>query len=237
MNKQRTACAARAGTTLIGAVKLLMAVLLAVVAVALAVPGRADAQESFVADSDGYVPTYYSCFAGGGVGYYSWYNDGYTTYGEITVDSCLMDSLGAGPADYDRVLAHEQGHAAGFGHSSDPNSIMYPYHTFFAAEALAVEEAPVVEEAAAEEDYEGVFEADQETLLQLPATGGTGGETVTVQSGDTLSGIAGETFGDAEGWESLFEANRDRISDPDLIFPGQTLLLPVEETPAPIAAP
>ncbi len=40
--------------------KLLTAVLLAVVAVALAAPGRADAQESFVADGDGYVPVYYS---------------------------------------------------------------------------------------------------------------------------------------------------------------------------------
>ena len=94
----------------------------------LVVAQRADAQYSITADSDGYVPVYDVCFAGGTeVGYYSWYNDGYTTTGEISIDSCLLESLGGGPGDYDRVLAHEQGHAAGYGHSSDPNSIMYPY--------------------------------------------------------------------------------------------------------------
>ena len=68
MNEEhRMACQTRAGTALVGAVKLLAAVVLAVVAVALTA-GRADAQESFAADSDGYVPTYYSCFAGRGIG-------------------------------------------------------------------------------------------------------------------------------------------------------------------------
>ncbi len=253
MNEQRMACQTRAGTALVWAVRLLAAVILAAVAVALAA-GRADAQESFAADSDGYVPTYYSCFAGGGVGYYSWYNDGYTTYGEVTVDSCLMDSLGAGPADYDRVLAHEQGHAAGLGHSSDPNDIMYPYHTFVAAEVPAIEE-PVIEEPMVEtpvaqelvieepvaEHDEGVLEIQQAPVQELPATGGhhaasDGSETVTVESGDTLSGIAEEIFGDAGQWEALFEANQDQISDPDLIFPEQALLVKAEETTAPTPA-
>ena len=48
-----------------------------------------------------------------------------------------------------------------------------------------------------------------------------------VESGDTLSGIALETAGDAEEWQALYEANKDVVgSDPDLIYPGQVLVLP-----------
>jgi sortase A len=59
-------------------------------------------------------------------------------------------------------------------------------------------------------------------------------ETFTVNDGDTLRGIAGRLYGDMERWEPLLEANREQISNPDLIFPGQVLLVPDgEEAPAP----
>jgi nucleoid-associated protein YgaU len=48
----------------------------------------------------------------------------------------------------------------------------------------------------------------------------------TVVSGDTLSGIAQQWYGDAGQWPRIFEANRDQISDPNLIFPGQVLRIP-----------
>jgi nucleoid-associated protein YgaU len=48
----------------------------------------------------------------------------------------------------------------------------------------------------------------------------------TVVSGDTLSGIAQQWYGDATQWPRIFEANRDQIADPNLIFPGQTLRVP-----------
>ena len=52
-------------------------------------------------------------------------------------------------------------------------------------------------------------------------------DEVTVQSGDTLSGIAGEVFGDPERWTVLYEANQNRIGDSaDLIYPGQVLRVP-----------
>ena len=48
----------------------------------------------------------------------------------------------------------------------------------------------------------------------------------TVVAGDTLSAIAQQWYGDATQWPRLFEANRDQISNPNLIFPGQVLRVP-----------
>ncbi len=48
----------------------------------------------------------------------------------------------------------------------------------------------------------------------------------TVKSGDTLSAIAQEWYGDASVYPRLFEANRNQITDPNLIFPGQVLRIP-----------
>ena len=47
--------------------------------------------------------------------------------------------------------------------------------------------------------------------------------TYTVQSGDSLSKI-GERYG--VGWQQIFEANRDKLDDPDKIYPGQELTIP-----------
>ncbi|MGI8539708.1 MAG: matrixin family metalloprotease [Rubrobacteraceae bacterium] len=90
---------------------------------------EADAQVNIQADSDGYVPVIYSCWAGNEVGLYSWHFDGYTTTGTITINSCLLDSMGAGPNNYQAVIDHEMGHVLGYGHSHDPYSAMYPVTT------------------------------------------------------------------------------------------------------------
>jgi nucleoid-associated protein YgaU len=50
--------------------------------------------------------------------------------------------------------------------------------------------------------------------------------TVMVKSGDSLSKIAKRELGDANKWHAIFDANRDKIQDPDLIHPGQVLNLP-----------
>ncbi len=47
--------------------------------------------------------------------------------------------------------------------------------------------------------------------------------TYTVQSGDNLSKI-GSKYG--VSWQAIFEANRDKIDNPDRIFPGQELVIP-----------
>lgn len=51
----------------------------------------------------------------------------------------------------------------------------------------------------------------------------SGGSTYTVQSGDTLSKI-GSHHG--VSWQKIFEANRDKLDDPDKIQPGQELTIP-----------
>lgn len=49
---------------------------------------------------------------------------------------------------------------------------------------------------------------------------------VTVQPGSTLWAISREVYGEGIMYVRVFEANRDRIRDPDLIYPGQVFALP-----------
>lgn len=55
--------------------------------------------------------------------------------------------------------------------------------------------------------------------------------TLTVQPGFTLWGIAQERYGDGVLYVQVFEANRDKIKDPDLIYPGQVFSVPATVTP------
>ncbi len=52
------------------------------------------------------------------------------------------------------------------------------------------------------------------------------GRTYTVKAGDTLSAIAKEHLGSANAYMKIFEANRDQLTDPDKIKPGQVLKIP-----------
>ena len=56
-------------------------------------------------------------------------------------------------------------------------------------------------------------------------TAATEGSYVVV-SGDSLSKIAKREYGDMNQWRRIYEANKDQISDPDLIHPGQKLRIP-----------
>jgi nucleoid-associated protein YgaU len=50
--------------------------------------------------------------------------------------------------------------------------------------------------------------------------------TYTVKSGDTLSKIAKEHLGNANAYMKIFDANKDQLTDPDKIKPGQVLKIP-----------
>ena len=51
-------------------------------------------------------------------------------------------------------------------------------------------------------------------------------KTYTVKSGDTLSRIAKDHLGSAADYMKIFNLNKDQLSDPDQIKPGQVLRLP-----------
>lgn len=55
---------------------------------------------------------------------------------------------------------------------------------------------------------------------------GGGQRTYTVASGDNLTAIARQFYGDGNQWHRIYDANRDKISDPNLIHPGQQLVIP-----------
>jgi nucleoid-associated protein YgaU len=50
--------------------------------------------------------------------------------------------------------------------------------------------------------------------------------TYTVKAGDTLGAIAKEHLGSAGAYMTIFELNKDQLTDPDKIKPGQILRLP-----------
>jgi nucleoid-associated protein YgaU len=50
--------------------------------------------------------------------------------------------------------------------------------------------------------------------------------TYTVQAGDNLSKISKQFYGDANKYMKIFEANKDKLSDPDKVKVGTELLIP-----------
>jgi hypothetical protein len=74
-------------------------------------------------------------------------------------------------------------------------------------------------------DFSDVESGGSSTASPRPA-GGAAGRSYTVVAGDSLSKIAQREYGSAGKWPAIFEANRDKIKDPNLIHPGQVLTLP-----------
>ena len=70
---------------------------------------------------------------------------------------------------------------------------------------------------------QGVARVDDRMEVSAPAP-----EAVmyTVKSGDTLSGIAKQHYGDAGKYPVIFEANQPLLKDPNKIYPGQVLRIP-----------
>jgi nucleoid-associated protein YgaU len=53
-----------------------------------------------------------------------------------------------------------------------------------------------------------------------------GTQYYVIKSGDTLSAVAKQFYGDANKYQAIFEANREVIKDANLIFPGQKIRIP-----------
>ena len=68
-----------------------------------------------------------------------------------------------------------------------------------------------------------VAQVDDQMTVEVPAPES---KFYTVKSGDNLSKIAKEFYGDANQYPKIFEANKPMLKDPDDIFPGQVLRIP-----------
>jgi nucleoid-associated protein YgaU len=53
-------------------------------------------------------------------------------------------------------------------------------------------------------------------------------EYYVIKSGDTLSAIAAKYYGKGSLYPRIFEANREVIKNPDLIYPGQKIRIPLD---------
>ena len=72
---------------------------------------------------------------------------------------------------------------------------------------------------------------EKDIVADIKVTGGAAsaagaGKTYTVKAGDTLSQIAKDHLGSAGVYMKIFELNKDQLTDPDKIKPGQVLRLP-----------
>ena len=72
-------------------------------------------------------------------------------------------------------------------------------------------------------NVEGVDQVDN---LMTVATPAPQAQFYTVVSGDTLSKISKDFYGDANKYNTIFEANKPMLSHPDKIYPGQVLRIP-----------
>jgi nucleoid-associated protein YgaU len=84
------------------------------------------------------------------------------------------------------------------------------------------------EKPASRPDFGNVMSGGSSTAPAAPQPAGTvdSEKTYVVVAGDSLSKIAKREYGDANKWRAIYEANKDVINDPDLIYPGQELKVP-----------
>ena len=66
------------------------------------------------------------------------------------------------------------------------------------------------------------------TTNSVTATPATASQFYTVKSGDTLSAISKQVYGNANLYNKIFEANKPMLKSPDKIYPGQVLRIPEE---------
>lgn len=63
---------------------------------------------------------------------------------------------------------------------------------------------------------------------EAPSEEAESAEIYEIVSGDTLGAIAKRFYGNASKYMTIFEANRDILSDPNKIYPGQKIRIPAE---------
>lgn len=71
----------------------------------------------------------------------------------------------------------------------------------------------------------GIGSVEDQVKTSAPAAGS---QFYTVKSGDTLSAISKQVYGNANLYNKIFEANKPMLKSPDKIYPGQVLRIPEE---------
>jgi hypothetical protein len=81
-----------------------------------------------------------------------------------------------------------------------------------------------------QDDITADISVDSSRAMGAAAGGGQGGggQTYEVKSGDNLSKISKQFYGDSNEYMRIFYANRDQLKDPDMIKVGQKLVIPAE---------
>jgi nucleoid-associated protein YgaU len=81
------------------------------------------------------------------------------------------------------------------------------------------------------DDITADITVDQSRAIGAAAGGGQGasGQTYEVKSGDNLSKISKQFYGDPNEYMRIFYANRDKLNDPDKIQIGQQLIIPPDD--------
>jgi ABC-type nitrate/sulfonate/bicarbonate transport system substrate-binding protein/LysM repeat protein len=107
------------------------------------------------------------------------------------------------------------------------------------APVAAKEKSPVVEKAktvATEEKTKPVAKqvststsVDKAPPVQLASKPSAGALEYTVKAGDTLSKLAEHFYNSMRKWEKIYEANRDVLKNPNYIYIGMKLIIPMEE--------
>jgi nucleoid-associated protein YgaU len=79
-----------------------------------------------------------------------------------------------------------------------------------------------------QDDIKAEISVDSSRAQGAAVGGANGGETYTVKSGDTLSKISKQFYGDASEYMRIFYANRGTLKDPNMIQAGQQLTVPAK---------
>ena len=79
-----------------------------------------------------------------------------------------------------------------------------------------------------QDDITADISVDSSRAQAAAVGGGSTGQTYTVKSGDTLSKISKELYGDSNEYMAIFYANRSTLKDPDKIQVGQQLTIPAK---------
>ena len=79
-----------------------------------------------------------------------------------------------------------------------------------------------------QDDITADINVDSSRATGAAVGGASAGETYTVKSGDTLSKISKELYGDSHEYMRIFYANRNILKDPDKIQVGQQLTIPAK---------